>query len=100
MSSAHGWRRSCAPEHPSRSMSPLAEADAAQTTIIVVGLGPGRWEDLTVEAQAVLDAAPAVVVRTERHPTVDTLRQRRADLALTRSMRSTTAPRISPTCIH
>jgi tetrapyrrole methylase family protein / MazG family protein len=64
-------------------MSPLAEADAAQTTIIVVGLGPGRWEDLTVEAQAVLDAAPAVVVRTERHPTVDALRARRPDLLLT-----------------
>ena len=61
----------------------MAEADAAQTTIIVVGLGPGRWEDLTVEAQAVLDAAPAVVVRTERHPTVDALRARRPDLLLT-----------------
>ena len=54
-----------------------------RNTIIVVGLGPGRWDDLTVEAQAVLDAAPAIVVRTERHPTVDTLRQRRPDLALT-----------------
>jgi tetrapyrrole methylase family protein/MazG family protein len=61
----------------------LAEADAAQTTIIVVGLGPGRWEDLTVEAQATLDAARAVVVRTERHPTVDALRARRPDLPLT-----------------
>ena len=61
-------------------------ANASGTTqnlIIVVGLGPGRWDDLTVEAQAVLDAAPAIVVRTERHPTVDTLRQRRPDLSLT-----------------
>ena len=61
----------------------MAEADAGQTTIIVVGLGPGRWDDLTVEAQAMLDAAPAVVVRTERHPTVDALRARRPDLPLT-----------------
>jgi tetrapyrrole methylase family protein/MazG family protein len=38
---------------------------------------------LTVEAQATLDAASAVVVRTERHPTVDALRSRRPDLPLT-----------------
>lgn len=58
-------------------------AEAAQTSIIVVGLGPGRWDDLTVEAQVVLDAAAAVIVRTERHPTVDALRLRRPDLPLT-----------------
>lgn len=59
-------------------------ADSAHTTsIIVVGLGPGRWEDLTVEAQAILDAAPAVIVRTERHPTVNALRLRRPELPLT-----------------
>jgi tetrapyrrole methylase family protein/MazG family protein len=57
--------------------------EATPPTIIVVGLGPGRWEDLTVEAQAILDVAPAIVVRTERHPTVDTLRLRRPDLPLT-----------------
>ena len=56
--------------------------EVAQTGIIIVGLGPGRWEDLTVEAQAILDAAPAVIVRTERHPTVDTLHTRRPELAL------------------
>ncbi len=56
--------------------------EAAQTIIIVVGLGPGRWEDLTVEAQAILDTASAVVVRTERHPTVDALRSRRPNLPL------------------
>ena len=58
-------------------------SDTAPNAVIVVGLGPGRWDDLTVEAQAVLDGAPAVIVRTERHPTVDALRQRRPDLALT-----------------
>ena len=61
-------------------MSPLAEptepTEVARNSIVVVGLGPGRWDDLTVEAQAVLDAAPAVIVRTERHPTVDALRNR------------------------
>lgn len=57
-------------------------AEAAHPTIIVVGLGPGRWEDLTVEAQTILDAAPAVIVRTARHPTVETLRQRRPGLPL------------------
>lgn len=58
-------------------------AGAAQTTIIALGLGPGRWEDLTVEAQTILDTTPAIIVRTERHPTVDTLRTRRPDLPLT-----------------
>src|SRR6185312_10532457 len=83
-SSPPGWIKWCSQRRPSRSMSPLAEAsETAQAPIIVVGLGPGRWDDLTVEAQAVLDATPAVIVRTERHPTVDSLRARRPDLALT-----------------
>ena len=50
--------------------------------IVVVGLGPGRWEDLTLEARDVLMAAPTVVCRTLRHPTVDALREHRADLAI------------------
>jgi tetrapyrrole methylase family protein/MazG family protein len=50
--------------------------------IIVVGLGPGRWDDLTLEAQRVLDDATHVVVRTLRHPTVDALLARRPDLAV------------------
>jgi len=58
-------------------------AEPAQTNIIIVGLGPGRWDDLTVEAQAILDTTPAIIVRTERHPTVDILRARRPDLPLT-----------------
>src|SRR5690349_7257996 len=83
-SSPPGWIKSCSRRRPSRSMSPLVKASGTtKNSIIVVGLGPGRWDDLTVEAQAVLDAAPAIVVRTERHPTVDTLQQRRPDLALT-----------------
>ena len=62
---------------------PTEPSEVARNSIVVVGLGPGRWDDLTVEAQAVLDAAPAVVVRTERHPTVDALRNRRPGLPLT-----------------
>lgn len=50
--------------------------------IVVVGLGPGRWEDLTLEARDVLLAASTVVCRTLRHPTVDALRSQRPDLAL------------------
>ncbi len=48
--------------------------------IVIVGLGPGRWEDVTLEAQAVLEAAAqrgqAVYFRTLRHPTVETIRAR------------------------
>ncbi len=53
-----------------------------QPTVIVVGLGPGRWEDLTIEARDVLEQAPRVLVRTMRHPTVDALRERRPDLTI------------------
>jgi tetrapyrrole methylase family protein / MazG family protein len=55
---------------------------AGEHGIIVVGLGPGRWEDLTIEAREVLGAASLVICRTLRHPTVDALRLRRPDLAL------------------
>jgi tetrapyrrole methylase family protein/MazG family protein len=51
-------------------------------TIVVVGLGPGRWDDLTVAARALLEQAPRVLCRTMRHPTVDELRARRPDLVL------------------
>lgn len=55
---------------------------SAEPGIAVVGLGPGRWEDLTIEASRVLEAASLVVARTLRHPTVETLRERRPDLPL------------------
>src|SRR5260221_2351270 len=55
---------------------------ASERTITVVGLGPGRWEDLTLEARDVLLGARLVVCRTLRHPTVDALRTQRPDLAL------------------
>ncbi|MGZ3584780.1 MAG: SAM-dependent methyltransferase, partial [Ktedonobacterales bacterium] len=56
---------------------------AEDRSIIVVGLGPGRWEDLTLEARDVLEGAPSVICRTLRHPTVDALRAHRPDLTLT-----------------
>lgn len=51
-------------------------------TITVVGLGPGRWEDLTIEARDTLGVAREVICRTTRHPTVDTLREWRPELRI------------------
>lgn len=41
--------------------------------ITIVGLGPGAPGQLTVEAQQVLSSAPAVYLRTRKHPTVAAL---------------------------
>ncbi len=37
--------------------------------IIVAGLGPGAWEQVTLEVKALLDAASSVYLRTKTHPT-------------------------------
>ena len=50
--------------------------------IVVVGLGPGRWEDVTLDAERALTSASHIVFRTLRHPTVDALRERRPDVAI------------------
>ena len=50
--------------------------------IVAVGLGPGRWEDLTIEALNHLMSASHIICRTTRHPTVDMLRERRPDLQI------------------
>ena len=50
--------------------------------IVVVGLGPGRWEDVTLEAERALTSASHIVFRTLRHPTVQALRERRPDLPI------------------
>lgn len=55
---------------------------AGKRVILAVGLGPGRWEDLTVEAHATLMAATQVICRTLRHPTIDALREARPDLTI------------------
>ena len=44
-------------------------------TIIIVGLGPGNPNHLTLEAWKTLQAAPRVILRTARHPTVPALPQ-------------------------
>ncbi len=51
-------------------------------SIIVVGLGPARWEDVTLEARDILLGATSIVCRTLRHPTVEALSRLRPDLAL------------------
>ena len=41
--------------------------------IVVAGLGPGAWEQVTLEVKALLDAASTVYLRTKTHPTADHL---------------------------
>src|SRR5688572_28963795 len=38
--------------------------------LTILGLGPGRWDQVTLEAQAVLAGAAEVWLRTRRHPVV------------------------------
>ncbi|MGI6650115.1 MAG: nucleoside triphosphate pyrophosphohydrolase [Bacillota bacterium] len=44
--------------------------------IIVVGLGPGSWEGLTVRGWEAIDSARRVFFRTEQHPVVQELKNR------------------------
>jgi tetrapyrrole methylase family protein/MazG family protein len=60
----------------------MKQAKRSLRRLIIVGLGPGAWGDLTVAARETLEAASAVRFRTLRHPTVDALRERRPDLAI------------------
>jgi tetrapyrrole methylase family protein/MazG family protein len=39
--------------------------------IIVAGLGPGAWEQVTLEVKRLLDSASLVYLRTRTHPTAD-----------------------------
>jgi MazG family protein len=52
---------------------------ATSTAITILGLGPGRWEDLTLQARALLEQAASnntiVYFRTLIHPTVEPLKQ-------------------------
>ena len=45
--------------------------------ITIVGLGPGAPGQLTIEAQQVLSSAPAIYLRTSKHPTVASLDPRK-----------------------
>jgi len=44
-------------------------------TITIVGLGPGDPGQLTLAAKEALEAAPRLLLRTERHPTVAAMRR-------------------------
>jgi tetrapyrrole methylase family protein/MazG family protein len=44
--------------------------------ITVVGLGPGRWGHLTLEALEILEKAQRVFLRTKKHPLVEELKAR------------------------
>src|SRR5260370_6852642 len=56
------------------------------TAMISVGLGAGRWEDLTLEARGLLEQAAyentTVYFRTLVHPTVETIRREIANLRM------------------
>jgi tetrapyrrole methylase family protein/MazG family protein len=41
--------------------------------IIVAGLGPGAWEQVTLEVKTLLDAASTIYLRTRTHPTANHL---------------------------
>jgi tetrapyrrole methylase family protein/MazG family protein len=49
------------------------------TAITILGLGPGRWDDLTLQARALLEQAASdnttVYFRTLRHPAVEPLKR-------------------------
>ncbi len=57
------------------------------TAITILGLGPGRWEDITLQARALLEQAASdnttVYFRTLIHPTVEPLKQEIPDLRIT-----------------
>ncbi|HYX50430.1 MAG TPA: SAM-dependent methyltransferase, partial [Ktedonobacteraceae bacterium] len=57
------------------------------TAISILGLGPGRWEDLTIQARAILEQAAAdknpVFFRTLIHPIIEPLKQAIPDLRIT-----------------
>ncbi len=56
--------------------------EGGQRSIVVVGLGPARWEDLTLEARDTIAAASKIICRTLRHPTVESLVTFRPDLSI------------------
>jgi len=57
------------------------------TAITILGLGPGRWEDLTIQARAILEQAATdketVFFRTFIHPIVEPLKHEIPDLHIT-----------------
>ncbi|MDQ3856551.1 MAG: SAM-dependent methyltransferase, partial [Chloroflexota bacterium] len=49
----------------------MTAPSASSPEIVVVGLGPGREDLLTLETERLLSSADRVWVRTTRHPTLD-----------------------------
>ena len=60
---------------------------AISTAITILGLGPGRWDDLTLQARALLEQAASdnrtVFFRTLLHPTVEPLKLELPNLRIT-----------------
>ncbi len=54
----------------------FALPDSVPAVITVLGLGPGTLATLSLESLALLEAAPCVLLRTERHPAAAELRAR------------------------
>src|ERR1051326_340998 len=69
-----------APGRPYSDTGRFLGASFMAAEIVILGLGPGRWEDVTLEAQTALEQAASggqvVYFRTLRHPTVDAIRAR------------------------
>ena len=55
-------------------MESAAEHSHAPGRLTIVGLGPGTWEGLTIEAAAILREASELYVRTGIHPSIDPIR--------------------------
>ena len=57
------------------------------TAITIIGLGPGHWEDLTIQARAILEQAAidekTVFFRTLIHPIIELLKHEIPDLHIT-----------------
>ncbi len=57
------------------------------TAITILGLGPGRWEDLTIQVRAILEQAASnknpVFFRTLVHPIIEPLKRKMPDLHIT-----------------
>jgi tetrapyrrole methylase family protein / MazG family protein len=53
-----------------------------QPGLTIVGLGPGTWDDLTVQAARTLESASEVYVRTSVHPSLDPIRAHVPDLVI------------------
>ena len=55
-------------------------------SITIMGLGPGQWDDLTIQARTILTQAAAnnqvVYFRTFVHPTVESLKREMPDLRI------------------